>query len=190
MRSGGAARDLWQTAAAASGNNTAGGDRTTKPARSHLQGGSEGITQAVLRLRQASQGRFLRLRGCLARPNWLWMVNLRGRACWPWANGSAPLSMSCVIRAFHGERLVRRPGCSWTGLAGWTGLDWLGARVFAAAPWVEMVRTRQTKQKQTRVARRTQRRSFSCCASRLRCRLVRVGRHVAGNAFWAARVVI
>ncbi|UKZ61791.1 uncharacterized protein TrAtP1_003049 [Trichoderma atroviride] len=89
----------------------------------HLQGGSEGITQAVLRLRQASQGRFLRLRGCLARPNWLWMVNLRGRA-WPWANGSAPLSMSCVTRAFDGERVVRRPGWSWswTGWTGWAGL--------------------------------------------------------------------
>lgn len=62
----------------------------------NLQGGSEGITQAVLRRRQASQGRFLRLRGCLARPNWLWIVNLRGR---PDANtdaGSAPLCMACL----------------------------------------------------------------------------------------------
>lgn len=75
-----------------------------------LQGGSEGITQAVFRLRQASQGRFLRLRGSRARPNWLWMVNLRGR---PWAE-SAPLSMSWM---FHGQSdETTRAGPS---LAGW-----------------------------------------------------------------------
>lgn len=129
-----------------------------------------------MRLRQASQGRFLRLRGCLARPNWLWMVNLRGRACWPWANGSAPLSMSCVTRAFHGERVVRRPALP--GLA--------GARVLCRRTVGGDGEKRQTKQ--TRVARRTQRRSsFSWpdAASRFHCTLVRVGRHVAGNGLWA-----
>jgi hypothetical protein len=62
--------------------------------------------------------------------------------------------MSCVTRAFHGERVVRRPGSGWAGLdwtgwtdwLGWTGWAGLGARVFAAAPCVEMVRKRQTKQ--------------------------------------------
>lgn len=113
----GEARDVWQQEHL---GNQAGetAPRAAWHAPSHLQGGSEGITQAVFRLRQASQGRFLRLRGCLARPNWLWMVNLRGRACWPWANGSAPLSMSCVTRAFHGERVVRRPALALAGLAG------------------------------------------------------------------------
>ncbi|UKZ57461.1 hypothetical protein TrVGV298_011318 [Trichoderma virens] len=74
------------------GSTDAGGQQggDGQRARPNLQGGSEGITQAVFRLRQASQGRFLRLRGSRARPNWLWMVNLRGR---PWAE-SAPLSMA------------------------------------------------------------------------------------------------
>lgn len=66
---------------------------TGRELRPDLQGGSEGITHAVFRLRQASQGRFLRLRGSRARPNWLWMVNLRGR---PWAE-SAPLSIGWIV---------------------------------------------------------------------------------------------
>lgn len=49
--------------------------------RGCLQGGSEVMTQAVLRLRQASQGRFLRLLRSLGLPKVLWMTNLRERAC-------------------------------------------------------------------------------------------------------------
>lgn len=41
------------------------------------QGGLSDITQAVLRRRQASHGRFLRLRGCLAWPKLLLIVYLR-----------------------------------------------------------------------------------------------------------------
>lgn len=44
------------------------------------QGGSEVMTHAVLRRRQASQGLFLRLRGWRALPKLLRMLNLRGVA--------------------------------------------------------------------------------------------------------------
>lgn len=44
----------------------------------HSHGGSIVMMQAVLRFRHTSQGRFFRLRCCLALPKLLWMVNLRG----------------------------------------------------------------------------------------------------------------
>ena len=43
----------------------------------HTHGGLLAMIQAVLRLRQTSQGRLLRLRGCLAEPKWLCIENLR-----------------------------------------------------------------------------------------------------------------
>lgn len=54
----------------------------------HLHGGSEVMTQAVLRLRHASQGLFLRLRRSRGFPKLLWITNLRGRppgaaVAWP-----------------------------------------------------------------------------------------------------------
>lgn len=141
----------------------------------HLQGGSEGITHAVLRLRQASQGRFLRLRGCLARPNWLWMVNLRGRACWPWTDGSAPLSMSCVSRgeANRGEsRPDGRLGLVRRWLAWWSLCD--------------------PERGSSRVARRTRRPSRFQTRRRVEVqvslRLVQVGRHKRGTKEMAPRV--
>lgn len=95
------------------------------------------MTQAVFRFRQASQGRFLRLRGCRGRPNWLWMVNLRGR---PWAE-SAPLSMvsgsvgvsgarsSSVWRGAFLRRVAVTGLCQTRGwLAGWL-VGWVGRSV-------------------------------------------------------------
>lgn len=61
------------------------------------------MTQAVLRRRQASQGRFFRLRRSRAWPKLLWMVNLRRRATAAEAasepaSAASPLGGLCIIR--------------------------------------------------------------------------------------------